>query len=437
MKILLLFIGGLFASAVTAHPEPSCAAWHLAAYLKKRQLKQLDPSDAAALQNLLRKVHDQPTRELSSEERKWVEEFSLHGALAQVRAAGEEVLRTRRRHQIGKVIIATAGASGLTVIAGKRGLEIFGPPATVEQELNRTYGLSLAGNDESDLRVLKKILDCNPQAELMRSRDSLQKEAFKSKNYGSGADLNLQKEKSALALTSRLLFDTDYSQVGKWSEKDCGGPLPYGDFRQFINDLILRYDVPLCSRWGTPSSRSWTVSEACPLLTFFNSLSPEWRESMRDVDGIVVLPPSLQPKIIRKGHMTGQAAAYYSPATKRIEYYSGGIGTLLHELGHHMSHATGAGDNRRWNEIMFRFVPGQGWTARDGVNFPSEYAKADPEECWAEYVRVYFIGKWSRSFFRETNPAAYHYFEEMLAQRGMQPLPLPLPSEKPFRDYND
>lgn len=428
-RLLLPLIVLGFSASVLAEPE-SCL-WHLTKYFKKRELKKIDPSDRAALQNLLRKVYENPRQPLGAEERSWVERYSLHGAVDTVRAAGEDVLRTGQRHHAGKVIVAALGGSGLAVVAGQRGLELLGPPSSVEDDLNRRYGLSLHGNSEEELKILKKVFECNPQDSLLQSRIGLRDKAFVMSSWyvEDGALVesiknDLRNLNSASQLTSFLLYGIDLVNQKRWTAYrppgGCGTTKAYDNFNELMRDLVLRYDLPLCTRWGTPSASHLNLYQTCQLAEFLNVISPDLRNSMRGLKGIVRVDEKMKPVDPQTG--IPSVDAYYQPSTEKIETYTNETAVLLHEIGHRVSHSFGPGADGEWIDLNFKFVRGKGMLPREDRMFPSDYAKAAPEECWAEYFSGYFANQDNRHRLRTFMPEQVKYLEKFLRKRGMQPL---------------
>ena len=380
--------------------DESCP-WILMNYYSKAELKKTDPSDVKALQDLLKRTYDKPEKPLSAVDETWVEEFKLHEIVKQVREAGHKVDMSRKKQKAVSGLGVSIGGISLATVIGKHIYEKAIEVIDLEEVLNKKYGFALEGNDANELRFLQETIKCNPK--------TLSDEENKAFSLIS-EDLNDPKRVKKIILA--LVYGSHFVMSAK-------NNISLDQEYEKLYQLWKKTGLTLCTRWWHSSQEYFVPRTVDDLIKVTEIFPPRFFRALRGMKGIVMVKPGLQPRFHHK--KPGTILGLYASATKQINlfpmtnsYYAKSDEAflnnevLIHELGHAISHEFGyGGGNLEFIKINFNIF---GMIPREDKWFPSDYAKTQPEECFAESFACY-MNKTCVKEMSEKNKELYEYMK--------------------------
>jgi hypothetical protein len=259
------------------------------------------------------------------------------------------------------------------------------------------------------------MLECDPDK-------SINAKTFdKAGSDGFLLHLHAAKAKEAIEL---LLLGTDIPYrwrsrmepyfLDEWNDKQ--GEKAYNDAKM----IFKMTGIPLCTRWAGESRRPFSVKEIEFLKDLLvNRFPPNFLKSLRTLQGIVNVSTAFQPAY-NHGSGATRIAGHYIPILQRIELYveakdSWMLHVLPHEICHAVSEEQRISISHKWRRINWNFSLIGGWTPKEENWWPSEYAKTNMEENWAESCTCYFEEKCADTM-RQKNLPMFQFVDDVVKQ---------------------
>ena len=384
-KLITGFFATIIAVGISAAED---CPWIISNHFTRQELKKMDPSDQHAIGDLLSRIYHEPKIKLSAADRDWIKRYDIKDKTDLVRKAGRE--NDHKVQSLKRKRALLAGGALLTAPLGAGLLLVNDLMEKVEMEdyLNQTYNLHLSDNSKKELKMLERMLYCNPAGTI-----------------GDYHELKKLKEgtiSKVRPLVEYLLFSL--SMRREIADK----------FYQALVEFSHYTGNTVCTRFGHKSHYRVDETFARIFMEVYALIPSHLWSAIRNMEGIVLTHPDYGP---RKNPELIKGV--YVPRINRLVMYTSFYDpmfadVLVHELAHAISDYYGRERGYlAWNSLNFRFDLIDGWVPRKDKWFPSLYSRKNPEEFFAESF-VCFLDSECRKRMEQKNPEVHAVLDKLV-----------------------
>lgn len=216
----------------------------------------------------------------------------------------------------------------------------------------------------------------------------------------------VRETKKVRPIVEDLLFHKDLKKDKEMADK----------FYEILLDFSYLGNNTICTRFGHESEYLANKKLVQEFMEIYHEIPLHLWTSL-EMEGIVLTDPRYQPRS-NKSHGK-RILGHYIGRINRLVMFTGSKeevfrSTVIHELAHAISDHHGRGtSDLKWKNINFDFDINLGWVPDNKKWFPTNYAKANPEEFFAESFTCYFYEE-CKSKMKKNNKETYVIIEKLI-----------------------